>query len=191
MHLMFILNYWVYPNVIITDFTVSKKVIEISCTLTDKVTLYPDCGIGCSVVNDKTARRLRDLNIAEREVFLLATVRQFHSITCGSCPTEQIDFADSNKSYTHRQAKCVFILCQKQSYAEIGAIVNMHAKTVGRLVLDQCKKNLNLSNRYPQVKRLGIDEQSHRKGKEDIICLLTNLDTGTIIDILSNRKKQH
>ena len=66
----------------------------------------------------------------------------------------------------------------------------MHPKTVERLVLDQCKKNLNLNNRYAQVKRLGIDEQSHRKGKKDYICLLTNLDTGTIIDMLPNRKKE-
>lgn len=178
------------PNVTITDFNVTKKVIEISCTLTDKITSCPHCGADCTVVNDKTTRRLRDLNIAEREVFLLVTVRQFRCITCGSCPTEQIDFADANKSYTHRQAKYVFTLCQKQSYAEIGAIVNMHAKTVERLVLDQCKKNLNLSNRYAQVKRLGIDEQSHRKGKKDYICLLTDLDTGTIIDMLPNRKKE-
>lgn len=178
------------PNVVITDFNVTKKVIEISCTLTNQITLCPHCGAACSVVNDKTTRRLRDLNIAEREVFLLVTVRQFRCSTCGSCPTEQIDFADSNKSYTHRQAKFIFILCQKQSYTEIGAIVNMHSKTVERLVLDQCKKTLNLSNRYAQVKRLGIDEQSHRKGKKDYICLLTNLDTGTIIDILPNRKKE-
>ena len=107
------------PNVVITDFNVTKKVIEISCTLTDKTTSCPHCGTNCTVVNDKTTRRLRDLNIAEREVFLLVTVRQFRCITCGSCLTEQIDFADSNKSYTHRQAKYVFILCQKQSYAEI------------------------------------------------------------------------
>jgi transposase len=178
------------PNVVITDFNVTKKVIEISCTLTNQITLCPHCGTNCTVVNDKTTRRLRDLNIAEREVFLLVTVRQFRCPTCGSCPTEQIDFAESNKSYTHRQAKFVFMLCQKQSYTEIGAIVNMHSKTVERLVLNQCKNTLNLSNRYAQVKRLGIDEQSHRKGKKDYICLLTNLDTGTIVDILPNRKKE-
>jgi transposase len=178
------------PNVTITDFKVTKKVIEISCTLNNNLTLCPHCRTNCTVGNDKTTRCLRDLNIAEREVFLLVTVRQFRCLTCGSCPTEQIDFADPNKSYTHRQAKYVFTLCQKQSYAEIGAIVNMHAKTVERLVLDQCEKNLNLSNRYAKVKRLGIDEQSHRKGKKDYICLLTDLDTGTILDMLPNRKKE-
>lgn len=155
------------PNVVFIDFNVTQKVIEICCTLADKITLCPYCGAACSVVNDKTARCLRDLNIAEREVYLLVTLHQFRCTTCGSCPTERIDFADSNKSYVHSQAKYVFILCQKQSYPEIGAIVNTHPKTVERLVLDQCKKNLNLSHRYAQVKRLGIDEQSHRKGKKD------------------------
>jgi len=178
------------PNVVITDFHVTKKTIEVCCTLTDKITLCPYCGDECTVVNDRTTRRLRDLNIAQREVFLLVTLRQFRCLACGSCPTEKVDFADPNKSYTHRQAKYVFTLCRKQSYSEIGAIVNMHAKTVERLVLHQCQMNLNLSNRYARVKRLGIDEQSHRKGRKDYICLLTDLDTGAIVDILPNRKKE-
>ncbi|MDH4459964.1 MAG: transposase family protein [Flectobacillus sp.] len=63
-----------FPNVVITDFNVTKNVIEISCTLTDKITLCPQCRTDCRVVNDKITRRLRDLTIAEREVFLLVTL---------------------------------------------------------------------------------------------------------------------
>ena len=142
------------------------------------------------VVNDGNTRRLRDLNISERAVYLVVGVWQFCCPTCGSCPTERLPFADANKSYTHRQARYVFAWCRKQAYSEVGAVVGMHAKTVERLVLDQCRQAEQLPQRYAELRRLGIDEQSHRKGKKHFICLLTNLDTGTVVDVLPDRKKE-
>ena len=47
-----------------------------------------------------------------------------------------------------------------------------------------------LPQRDVGLRRLGIDEQSHHKGKKHFICLLTNLDTGTLADILPDRKKE-
>jgi transposase len=178
------------PQVSLTGVTVTKTTIEIACTLTDTQTWCPHCGKVCTAVNERTTRRVRDLNISERAVYLLVNVRQFRCPTCGSCPTERLPFADANKSYTHRQARYVFAWCRKQTYSEVGAIVGMHAKTVERLVLDQCREAEPLPQRYTGLRRLGIDEQSHRKGKKHFICLLTNLDTGTVVDILPDRKKE-
>jgi transposase len=178
------------PQVALTGVTVTKTTIEIACTLTEMRTLCPCCGVECTVVNDRTTRRVRDLNISERAVYLLVSVRQFRCPSCGSCPTERLPFADANKSYTHRQARYVFAWCRKQTYSEVGAIVGMHAKTVERLVLDECRQVEQLPQRYAGLRRLGIDEQSHRKGKKHFICLLTNLDTGTLVDILPDRKKE-
>ncbi|GAA4008031.1 hypothetical protein GCM10022408_20200 [Hymenobacter fastidiosus] len=179
------------PQVALTGVTVTKTTIEIACTLTDTRTLCPSCGVVCTVVNDRTTRRVRDLNISERAVYLMVSVRQFRCPTCGSCPTERLPFADANKSYTHRQARYVFAFYRKQPYSEVGAIVGMHAKTVERLVLDQCRQAEQLPQRYVGLRRLSIDEQSHRKGKKHFICLLTNLDTGTLVDILPYRKKRN
>ncbi|TGE11418.1 ISL3 family transposase [Hymenobacter elongatus] len=173
-----------------TGVTATKTTIEIACTLTDTRTHCPTCGVECTVVNDRSTRRLRDLNISERAVYLVVSVRQFRCPTCGSCPTERLPFADANKSYTHRQARYVFAWCRKQAYSEVGAIVGMHAKTVERLVLHHCQQAQQLPQRYAGLRRLGIDEQSHRKGKKHFICLLTNLDTGTLVDILPDRKKE-
>lgn len=178
------------PDLAITDLTITPNRIDICCALTKEKPSCPHCGSICTKINDRTTRKLRDLNISGREVYLLITLRQFLCLKCGSCPTEKVGFADPNKSYTHRQAKYVFELCKKQSYKEIGAIVNMHPKTVERLVLEICKNNLHMPERYARLKRLGIDEQSHRKGKKNFICLLTNLDTGEIVDLLPNRRKE-
>ena len=178
------------PDVTITDFSVEEKRIKISCFVTKQGGQCPKCNAHCVLVNNRTTRELRDLNFSGREVYLLVTVRQFHCPLCNSYHTELLDFADANKSYTRRQAKYVFELCKKQSYAEIATVVNMHPKLVERLVLSECENQERLAERYAQVRRLGIDEQSHRKGKKDFICVMTDLDRGTIVDILSSRKKE-
>ena len=178
------------PAVAVTGVTVTPSTIEIACSLTGVETRCPLCGVVCTRVNDRTTRRLRDLSISSRDVYLVLSVRQFRCSTCGSCPTERPPFADANKSYTHRQARYVFAWCRKQSYAEVGAVAGMHAKTVERLVLDQCRQAERLAERHAGLRRLGIDEQSHRKGKKSFICVLTNLDTGTVVDLLPDRKKE-
>lgn len=177
------------PAVTITDVSVKNTRIDISCTLAGNSRKCPKCGLDCTLVNDRTTREIRDLNVADREVYLLVTVRQFSCTSCGHYHTECPDFADSNKCYTHRQSRYIFEICKKQSYQEVAAIVNMSSKTIERVVLSECTKREQLEKRYAQVTRLGIDEQSHRKGKKDYICMLTDLDRGIIIDILPSRKK--
>ena len=72
----------------------------------------------------------------------------------------------------------------------VTVIVDVSPKTVERIVLDCCQKMVDIPERYRQVRRLGIDEHNHRKGKKDYLCILTDLDKGIIIDILPNRKKE-
>ena len=174
----------------VTGVQVTKSTIDIACSLTGTATLCPLCGVVCTRVNDRTTRRLRDLSISSRAVCLVVSVRPFRCSTCGSCPTERLPFADAHNSDAHRQARYVFAWCRKQACAEVGAVVGRHAKTVARLVLDQCQHAERLPERYARLRRLGIDEQSHRTGKQPCSCVLTDLDTGTLVDLLPDRKKE-
>jgi transposase len=66
----------------------------------------------------------------------------------------------------------------------------MCSKTVERLYYSEAEKQINLKERYAQVRKLGIDELAHRKGKKDYCCVLTDLDRGIQLDILPDRKKE-
>ena len=43
------------------------------------------------------------------------------------------------------------------------------------------------ANPFANLKRLGIDEISLRKGKQDFVLILTNLDTAEVVDVLEKR----
>lgn len=132
---------------------------------------------------------IRDLDLAGRQVTLKVKARQYSCTDCGRYFTEKLSFSDLGKSYTHRLAKFIFELSCQQCYTRTGAILNIHSKTVERVVLGYCEKVIGLDSRYKGVRRLGIDELSNKKGKKDFICVLTNLDTGEHLDLLPDRKK--
>jgi transposase len=179
------------PLLKITDVRVLPRVIEIDCYVQKEVTncVCPNCQKETSVVNQRVLHRVRDLDISGRAVWLNLLVRQFVCKTCNRYFQEDLDFVDLGKSYTHRQAKYIFLLCKSQNYTVVGAIVDMCPKTVERLVLCECERVADVDKRYAQVRRLGIDEQSHRKGKGDYFCVFTDLDRGIVVDMIDSRHK--
>ncbi len=178
------------PSVEILDIKIDTNIITIECQVKQIGAICPNCGETIFTVNQYYHRTIRDLNMGIRHVHLLVKVRQFYCKSCNRYFTETLDFADLNKEFTHRQSDYMFCLARKQCYTEVAAIVDVSAKTIERIVLDICRKTIDIPERYRQVKRLGIDEHSHRKGKKDYLCILTDLDRGIIIDILPNRKKE-
>lgn len=176
-------------SVEITNIEINSKAIDISCRVKQQDDKCPNCGLKSGIINQYYTRKIRDLNMGVRHVHLLVKIRQFYCFDCNRYFTETLDFADLNKDHTHRQSDFMFCLARKQSYTEVAAIVDVSPKTVERVVLASCQKQVNIAERYRQVKRLGIDEHSHRKGKKDYLCVLTDLDRGIIVDILPSRKK--
>lgn len=148
----------------------------------------------CASLRDKAVKRyeerqVRDLDISGKEVWLYLRVRQFEC-DCGHYFHEPFAWVVAGKSYTVRQSKFVFELCAKQPFSEVGAIVNMNVKTIERLYFEQAKTVIDLPQRYAQVRKLGIDEISLRKGKGEYCCVLTDLERGRQLDVLPDRKKE-
>lgn len=65
-------------------------------------------------------------------------VRQFFCPECERYFTERLAFADSGKSFPHRQAnggarRWIFDCCAKQPFTQVGALLGLNAKTVERI----------------------------------------------------------
>ena len=78
----------------------------------------------------------------------------------------------------------------KQPFTEVAALVGLSHKTVERLYYDSAEQHIDLPARYARVRKLGIDEVAHRKGKRDFVCVLTDLERGVHLDILPDRRKE-
>lgn len=177
------------PGLRVTSVHHESSKIILHCSLDKGVVHCPSCGGETALVNQYKTRRVRDLDISGKEVWLHLRLGQYTCVPCNRHFHSPCDWLLPGKRYTKRQAKWVFELCGKQAFSEAGALVNMHAKTVERLYYEQAGAQLQLRKRYQEVRKLGIDEVSNRKGKKDYICVLVDLDRGIELDILPNRKK--
>lgn len=167
----------------------SQKII-FHCEVKTKVSTCPNCLEPTGIINQYETRKVQDLKISAREVWLHIRVSQFVCPTCNRYFFDIPDWIMPRKSYTKRQSKWIFELCNQQSFTQVGALVNLSHKTIERLFYEEAEKQINLPKRYAQVRKLGIDEISHRKGKKDYACVLTDLDRGIQLDVLPNRKKE-
>lgn len=179
------------PSLKVEAVILEEKKIMIQCITRSSSEKCSNCQNDSSTVNQYYERTLRDMNISKREVYLRVKMRQFYCKNCHRYFSETLDFADPHQSHTHRQTDFMFLVGSKQSYAESALILNTHPKTVERTILKMCEKKADLAARYREVRRLGIDEQSHRKGKKDYLCVLTDLDKGTLVDVLESREKTY
>jgi transposase len=178
------------PNLRIDSIEKKERQLNFNCTIESSIEKCPSCLKNRSLVNQYDTRKVQDLRISGKEVWLHLRIPQFFCSDCSRYFTQKLDWIEPGKSYTKRQSKWIFELCSKQPFTEVAAIVNLSHKTIERLFYDLAKKAINLPKRYAQVRKLGIDEISNRKGKQDYVCVLTDLERGIQLDILPNRKKQ-
>jgi len=163
--------------------------IIINCELKSKVANCPNCLEPTGNINQYDSRKVQDLKISEREVWLHVQVSQFFCPTCNRYFFDNPKWIMPGKSYTKRQAKWIFELCRQQAFTRVGALVNLSYKTVERLFYDMAEKQIDLPKRYAQVRKMGIDEIANRKGKKDYVCVLVDLERGIELDVLPDRKK--
>lgn len=141
-------------------------------------------------INQVEVRKFRDLTISGREVWLHLSLPQFYCLTCNRYFFDHPAWVMPGKSYTRRQAKWVFEMCEKQAFTQVAVLTNLCVKTVERLFYAFAEKVVDLPQRYAQVRQLGIDEVAYRKGKGHYACVLTDLERGIQLDVLPNRRKE-
>lgn len=177
------------PDLSVESIEKTESKLVLNCKLKMESGTCPNCLEPTAKVNQYELRKVQDLKISNREVWLHVKIPQFVCPTCNRYFFEHPDWMLAGKSYTERQSKWIFELCRHQCFTEVGALVNRSHKTVERLYYEEAKRSINLPLRYAQVRKLGIDEVSHRKGKQDYVCVLVDLDRGIELDVLPNRKK--
>jgi transposase len=177
-------------NLIVDSVAFDGNKVIISCHISTKEDRCVTCQKRTTSINQYTNRVLQDLSIVGKEVSLQIRVPQFHCEDCNRYFTHELSFADANKSYTHRQSKWIFELCHQQPFTEVGALVNLSNVTVQHIYFERAAQLVKVKERFNNVRKVGIDEIAHRKGKGDFCCVLTDLERGIELDILSNRKKE-
>jgi transposase len=169
---------------------IQEEEITFSCHSQNSEQTCPNCGHKTTTIHQYTKRKIRDLALLNRKVFLIFKVKQFHCKNCNKFFNERLGFIKPNHDFTLRQEQYMFLLASRQAYTTVAALMDTSPKTVERLYLANVDEQVQNKARFEGVKRIGIDEQSHRKGKRNYIGVITDLDSGIVLELLPDRRKE-
>lgn len=123
-----------------------------------------DCGSPAQTVHSQGHRRhLRDLNLADAQVWLEVEYRKIWCPECGGVRVEHLDFADASKRVTHRLARYVHDLCKLMTVSDVAEHLDLDPKTVKAIDKPFLEEQFGQTV-AGNLRVLAIDEIAIRKG---------------------------
>lgn len=141
----------------------------------------PVCGKKCSGYDSTTEHRTwRSLDFGSCSVYVVSDVNRVH------CPehgvhTEQVPWAYHNSGFTREFEQQVSYLTLRLNKTEVTKLMRINWRTVGA-ILSRTKDRLepDSSIRFKNLRRIGIDETSYRKGHKYVTVVLDH-DTNQVV----------
>ena len=170
-------------DVIIKNLETNEKTTTIYLEKAKEKCTCPNCKQKTDKVHGYYSQKIKDIPSFGKQVFLAYRKRRYKCPCCGKCFYEDNSFVARYQRMTKRKIFSIIEeLKEVASYTAIGKRNNISVSTVIR-IFD------NVGYRKPDVlpKVLGIDEFKGNTGVDKYQCILTDLYSNRVIDILPTR----
>lgn len=148
--------------------------------------ICPRCEQMSRNIHQSHFRLAHDLSISNRQVLLKFNRRQFKCHTCQKPFSEALDFIGERRRYTNRFAEMIVKQVVHSDTHNVARNNGLTDDEVWSMVeyISKKKGSFDLS----QLRRLGMDEISLRKGQGDYVVVLVDLDKNELIGLVESRK---
>lgn len=147
----------------------------------------PNCQSYTKELHQTTWRLVRDLPTFGQPVYLKVPRSRFYCRHCQRYITEKLEFIDWRRSHTIRYEQNIYQRVLKGSLEEVSSQENLSVSEIRGIFnwVSQKQKKKEWGN----PKRLSLDEISQRKGYRSFITLLSNIDTGNLLEVVDSHKQ--
>lgn len=185
-----------------------KIILNVKHTIIDKVTMLADSSIliqvrptkgelcRCGICGRKSpfydkchgARSWRSADWAGHQVFLVGPTYRVNCPIHGVM-TARVPWARHGSRFTHKFEQMTAWLAIHCSKTAVASLMRISWNTVGPII-ERVEKDLNINpaSRFDNLKRIGVDETSYRKGHK-YITTVVNHDTGNVIWVCKGHGK--
>jgi len=177
------------PNykVVGIEMTDNNIILDIESTL--KGAKCPRCGTYSTNWHEKHPRTVRDLPISGKACYLRFVLRRFFCSRCNKPFSESLSFVQKRRNYTSRYQERIFHQVKENNITVVQRFEGLTYDQIESIFITEATERIP-ANPFANLKRLGIDEISLRKGKQDFVLILTNLDTADVVDVLEKRTQE-
>ena len=177
------------PHYEVVGVTFGKACLTLDIHSTAEGGMCPRCGQFCTTLHENHTRLVRDLPISGKACYLRFVRRRFFCSPCGRPFSEPLEFVEDHRDYTRRYQAWIFQQVKENNIASVQRLEGLTFDQIESIFVAEAQARIP-SNPFANLKRLGIDEISMRKGKRNFVLILTNLDTGEVVDVLEKRTKE-
>lgn len=174
------------PNYKVVGVEMTDDTITLDIKSTSDGAKCPRCGAYCTDLHERHPRTVRDLPIIGRACYLRFVRRRFFCPHCRDPFSESLSFVQERRDYTKRYQAWIFHQVKENNITAVQRLEGLTYGQIESIFLAEAKERIP-ANPFANLKRLGIDEISLRKGKQDFVLIMTNLDTGDVVDVLEKR----
>jgi len=147
------------------------------------------CGSLAKTTHSQGHRRfIRDLNMADTQVFLQVEYRKIWCSVCGGVRVESLDFADAGHRVTHRLARYIHALCKKLTVQDVAEHLDLDPKTVKEIDKTFLEQQFG-QNDSEGLRVLMIDEIAVHKGHR-YMTVVADYFTGRVVWMGRDRSKK-
>jgi transposase len=163
--------------------------LTVFCDHASDVAICPRCGTLSQHIHQYRCRRVRDLPLAGHICFVEFDGRRFKCPFCRSPFTESLPLIAPSARLTQRYASYVFELCRATTLQAVHQRERLGYKTVEALYYREAARRAASLLTAP-VRRLGIDEIALKKGHDQYVLVLSDLERRCVITVLPDRSKE-
>lgn len=179
------------PLLSITGVKIESKKIRISCESKLSSGYCPSCLKARTKINQVRKRVVQDLSISDKTVELELKSRQFICEECDRTFYEKFSFVSSYERMTIRYENFIYKRCIGVDLSYVSVQENLEWHRVNRIFKKWSTRSIEDADLLSNLRALGIDEIALKKGHKNFVCVLVNLETGEVVDLLEDRTKSN
>ena len=158
------------------------------CEVAHPVAICPDCQQPSEAIHEYKPQLVRDVSAFGMACYLDYVRRRFKCQTCQKPFTEQLATVSLGR-YTVRYEHYIFEQYRQASITEIADQENLGYKAAQGIFYRQAEARVSQASCQP-VRRLGVDEISLKKGHQQFMLILSDLDRHCVIATLEDRQME-
>jgi transposase len=144
------------------------------------------CGSLTDELHQTNSVLVRDLSISGQMVYLKVPRRKFYCKDCQRFFTENLEFMEARRKYTVRYEEYIYGRVNVSSVEQVGREESLSWDQVNGIYQRQCKAK---KKDWQGVKYLGMDEIAKRKGHQNFVTVLGDIEKGELIEVIDSHQQ--
>ncbi|MCY7324025.1 MAG: ISL3 family transposase [Phormidesmis sp. CAN_BIN36] len=128
---------------------------------------------------------VRDLSTFGKAVYLKVPRRQFYCRNCQRYATEVLPWMDWKRHHTKRYEEYVYQRIKVSTIEQVSREEGLGVEEI-KGIFDHV--SAQRKNTWDSVKRVGIDEIAMRKGHQDFVTVVGDIEQGTLLDVIDSHR---